>query len=1157
MQKRDHEKAQGRRPRSRRLERTRERGWSLVTDLALQRRTAVLLATVLLVVGGVLALRGLTRELFPDVEVPVATVMTVYPGADPQSVADEVTKPIEEIIFGLPGVESVESISEAGASVVVAQFAFGTPMSDRVSELSEKLTAATLPEEAQAPRVMEMGLDEIPAMRLSLARRDGEDTSGLRQLADDLLVPGLADAEGVQRVAVVGGGGRRLVVVLDADKVAEKGVSPAQVAAALQAANVAVPAGEVARDGRQVTVRVRSELASAEEVAALPLPVPAAAQVAAAQAVAAGGPRTAATPGAPSPAGPAGGEQSRQPAAPPAPQTYVVQRGDTLGAIAKRFYGDEAAWRRIVAANPGLAADPDRIAQGLQLVIPPGQGGISAGLRERAAEQAAVDAEGADPLTIGDLGEVRWEQAEEAGLSRTNGKPSVSVLVYAKKGADLVRLSGEARQRLDDLAESLAERDGEVVVISDQATYIERSLGSLARDALLGGLFAVFVIAVFLVSLRSTAVIAVSIPTSLLLTFLLLAWRDTSLNLMTLGGLAVSMGRLVDDAIVILEAVHRHRRNGEGAVEAARNGAREVGGAVVTSTLTTVVVFLPLAFVGGVVGEFFRPFALAASLALSSSLIISLTVIPVLGSYLMAGGRERGSESWVRRAYNPLILWALRHRVATLGVALAVSVGSLGLLARIETTFLPTSSEKILQVKVEMPAGTPASATGAESSKVEAVLDADVDVEVFHLSVGDTGSLIGATGYGRGNSATGDIFVRLRPDANLETALARLDDELSRLDSQAKITAAPVQSTGATDNKLEVVLTGSDRATVARAADRLARSLADVDGLVDAKSEAAQAKPELSVDVDAKKAAARGLAPAQVAKAVREMINGQKAGTVEIDGEPADIVVEFDAGALDEPDKLARLAIAERGQVTLGEVAAVELVDGPIRIVRRDGEEATTVSGTIATQDTGRVNAEVRRLVDDLDLPAGVEAKVGGVLADQTEGFASFGTALLAAVGLVYLVMVLAMGSLSVPLVVLASLPLASLGALSSLFFTGRPLGMSALIGLLMLVGIVVTNAVVLLDRVGQLRGEGRGVEESLVEAGRERVRPILMTALTTLLGLAPLAMGLGEEDTLFAAEMATVVIGGLTTATALTLIVVPVVYSLAGRFIGRPTPRL
>ena len=1139
-------------------------GWTSITDVVLGRRPAALLAAVLLLAVGLVAAGRLQRELFPDVELPVATIITVYAGSDPQSVADQITKPIEDAVAGTKGLKTLSSTSEAGVSVVIAQFAFGTDMTVTTNAMQQAVNRVALPESAQRPQVQMISVREMPVLRLSLVAGGDADAAALRRLAEQQIVPKLASAEGVRSVAVVGGANRRLLVSLRAADLAEKGISPGQVAAALRAGNVTIPAGDITESGRDLPVRVHNKLDSPEAIAELPLPTGPAAALAAASGAGPGSlpdgagqppqvagqlPQAAGTPGAPSPQA--------------ASQTYEVRAGDTLSGIARRLLGDEGAWRRIAAANPSLT-NPDLINPGTRLVIPPGSPTGDAAVRNAAAvlaqpatEPSQLAPSGSAPiLKIGDVADVHWYVPPDASISRTNGKPSVGLAVSADPDADVVATAAAVERALHDLRGTLQDADADVLTISNQATYIQQQLDDLARDALFGGLLAVLIIALFLRSLRSTAVIAVSIPTSLLLALALISSRDMTLNLMTLGGLAVSTGRIVDDAIVVLEAVYRHRQQGASALVAARNGTREVGGAVVASTLTTVVVFLPLTLVGGVVGEFFRPFALTATLALLASLVIALTLIPVLGSFLLLPGKGEARDTALQRVYTPLIRSALRHRLVVVAAAGLVSLASIWAMAGVDRTFLPTSAEKILQVKVEMPSGTSPETTAEASVPVEDILKRTPDVDVYQLSVGNTRSLVGASSFSPGKGQTGEFYVRLRADADVDAVTERFRGELARLKSPASISVAPSSgSSGPPGGNLEIVLTGPNRDELAQSADEMARALQNVPGLADVRSDAAQANPEVSVKVDPGKAAAKGLTPAQVALSLRDTIAGQRATTLSVDGEEVDVDVAVNPADLDSAEKVANLPLGGPGSVRLSDVADVQVVNGPTQIVRRDREQAQTVTGAITSQNTSTVNLEVQEIVDQLRLPDGVEVTMGGVFADMNEGFASLGLALLAAVGLVYLVMVATMGSVAVPLVVMVSLPLAAIGALGALYITGTPLGMSALIGLLMLIGIVVTNAIVLLDRVSQLRAAGSSVSEALVGAGRTRVRPIVITALTTILGLSPLAAGL-SEGTLFAREMAIVVMGGLLTSTLLTLVVVPVVYSLAlGRREQRPAP--
>ncbi|TAK36649.1 MAG: LysM peptidoglycan-binding domain-containing protein [Chloroflexota bacterium] len=1132
-----------------------------IIDLALAKRAVTLMVVMLVIAGGIWAARQLKIELLPNMDIPVVTVMTIYPTADPDSVLNDVTVPVESAVAGLPGLKSLDSISEAGVSVVVAQFAYGTDLKRAVDTINRNLASAQLPAGSLAPKVSEVDLNAFPIMRLSVTGK--QDTAALAEMAERQLVPQLGAVDGVSSVQITGSAARRVVVSLKADQLKARNVTVSQVVSSLRANNVAAPSGGIPEGGLDLPVRVGNQLLSLQDVENL-IVLPSASAMGGA-----GG--LSGVPQSWRPPSPDSSEPTRQP-----DEVYQVKPGDTLSSIAQRFYGDAGAFQRIVDANKAQLSNPNSIRPGMTLIIPaalttsttPGApASPPASIGSGTGQVPGLPAGGQIPgmaipqmpsipqIYIRDLGQVALGTAEDASLTRTNGQNSVGVLIFKTRDANTVRVADAVNHKIAEIKSGLG--DAGVVVIEDQSTAVRESISGLEREGLLGGLFAVLVIFLFLFNARSTMVTAVSIPVSILVAFLLMGWRDLSLNIMTMGGLTVSLGRVVDDAIVVLENIYRHVQRGESPMRAASAGAREVSAAITISTLTTVAVFLPLGFVGGIVGQVFTPFALTVTFALLASLAVALTIIPVLATFLVrpgrgrleAGARSRSPQSpastpRLHAICSPGVSWALRHRRATLGVAAVLFVGSLWTLPFIGTSFLPSSSEKLLQVTVEMPPGTNLHATEAVAEQVENQLSNLKEVEVFQTTIGNTGSLMGMTGIGAGNASTADIFVRLVSSADVHGVAESLRQSLSSIDSAASIVVSPLETMEGGSSKLQVTIVGDDYEQVSDTANRAVSALGQIEGLANVRSDLAVSKPEVSVKVKPDAALQHGLTAIQVVQAVRDMITGQQATKMTLDGKPIDVYVQVNAADKDSLDKLKALTVGTINPVPLSEIADVRSVDGPVRITRHNQARAATISGDVLKADTGAVSSAARQMMNDLDKPAGVRVQVGGVAEQMMEGFSNLGIALAVAVGLVYLVMVATMGSLSEPLVILASLPLASVGALLALLLTGRSLGMSAMIGMLMLVGIVVTNAVVLLDLVGQLRRRGFGVREALIEGGRTRVRPILMTAAATILALTPLMLGFGQGS-LIASELATVVVGGLLTSTLLTLLVVPVVYSL------------
>jgi HAE1 family hydrophobic/amphiphilic exporter-1 len=659
-------------------------------------------------------------------------------------------------------------------------------------------------------------------------------------------------------------------------------------------------------------------------------------------------------------------------------------------------------------------------------------------------------------------------------VTRTNGRPSVAIDVLKEPDANTVEVVDGIMEALDQVRASLP---GELafVTIANQAPEIKASIDSLKREATLGALFAVIVIFVFLLSIRPTLVTGISSPVSIMGGLLIMGWQGMSLNMITLGALAVAVGRVVDDSIVVLENIYRHVQVGEDRVQAALAATKEVAGAITTSTLTTIAVFAPLAFIGGIIGAFFVPFALTMTFALLASLVVALTVVPVLGSlFIKPGDAPIEREDWLQRAYTPVLRWAVAHRLYTILAAVAIFVASLGLLFAIPQTFLPGGGQTVLTAEMTEPRGTTLAAMLAEGGpveRVEGVLDGlrdDGTVDNYLVTVGSGRFAFGPGGGlgGVANSAT--VFTQLSDEVDQLEVADLLRRDLAGDDRTVSVNTA--QSGDPSSNRMELVFTGDDYEQAVATAERIVEALQGVDGLINVGSDAVMP-------------------------------------------------------ATDSPE-LTRMT----------------------PISRVNGERAVTVSGTIIDVNTQAMNRTVTQVVEvDVGLPPGVELNTGGAFAQIAEAFSRMGIAMLAGIILVYVTMVVTLRSFLSPFVIILSLPLASIGALAALFLTQRTLGLPALIGMLMLIGLVVTNAIVLIVFVEQLRARGLRVYDALIQGGRTRLRPILMTAFTTSFALLPLAMTVSGGG-IIGAELATVVIGGLMTSTFLTLLVIPVVYSLLRR---------
>ena len=759
------------------------------------------------------------------------------------------------------------------------------------------------------------------------------------------------------------------------------------------------------------------------------------------------------------------------------------------------------------------------------------------------------------PIRLADLGTVALAPDPSAGVARTDGEPSVTISIIKATDANTVDVSHGVTAKIAELQASLGS-NVRITVLFDSATFIEESISGLQREGALGAIFAVLVIFLFLLNVRSTLVAAISIPLSVLTALVLMLVGGVSLNIMTLGGLAVAVGRVVDDAIVVLENIFRHHRaRGEPIKQAVLDGTREVSSAITSSTLTTVAVFLPIGFVGGLVTQFFLPFSLTVTFALLASLGVALTVVPVLAYYLVPRVKHTPQaeaaavrDTWLQRIYTPILHSALRFRWVTLAIAALLFVGSMALVPLIPTGFLNAGSDKLLQVSLTPPPGATTERVLARALQAEKIVAGQPNVVHYDTTIAGSGdTFLNATAslLGRGlNSAT--ITVLLEPQTDLAEANKALLADLQPLATDGYTVSVSQVGFGG-GSRLQVVVSSEDPAALEAATTQITEAVKTVPDVVNVASDLSVARDQVNVVVDPSAAIATGSTTAQIAGEIRTILAGQSTidPTLEETKIPTTVFVQVDPRTITSPAALGQLPVGTAVRLPLAQVAAISTVSAPASITRVDQQPAATVSGDILSQDTGGVSAEVQQKIDALNLPSTVSVKLAGITQQQSEGFSGLISAMGFSVLVVYVVMVLVFGSLLDPFIILFSLPLATIGAFVALLVTDRTLGISALIGLLMLIGIVVTNAIVFMDLVEQLRHKGLGIDAALMQAGRTRVRPILMTALATILALLPLGLGL-NEGSIIASELATVVIGGLFTSTLLTLVVIPVVYSLA-----------
>ncbi|QZY50759.1 efflux RND transporter permease subunit [Leucobacter tenebrionis] len=1181
---------------------------SFLTRTSLKNRLIVGLATIAVAVLGLISMGSLKQELMPSMQVPAAFVSVQSQGLAPEEMARTVTEPAEQALRAVPGVTRVTSSTSSGTADITVEWTFDESDEETIRTIRAAADGLkpTFPSGTEV-QVFSGGADDMPAMMLS-AGTSGDATAFADELAREV-VPALQGLNGVQKVELAGREEQRILIALRPADVDRLKIDPAQIAPALETRGASLPAGQAESEQGRLAVTVGSSLGSVEEIAALPF--------------------------------------------------------------------------------------------------------------------TATDADGNVSLVhLSDFADVSTETVPADSISRVNGKPALTLQVFPAQGANVIDISHAVTAELDRLAPELG---GEFVTIFDQAPFIEQSIHDLSVEGGLGLLFAVLVILAFLGSWRSTVIAALSIPLSLLITLVGLWWSGNTLNILTLGALTIAIGRVVDDSIVVIENISRRRGSGPLTVAGVVASVRQVAGAITASTLTTVAVFLPIAFVSGIAGQLFRPFAVTVTVALLASLLVALTIVPVLAYWFMRGrtrrsvaavasadrvdpagpavdpaasaedpdpapphhddelAETRSAPDRLQRALMPALGATRRHPVITLIASTLVLAATLAMTPFLQSDFLGSSGNESLQLTQTPEQAGDREQLVAAAEPVERALARVPGVRdvMTSIPVGGTAGMPTAISYD----------VQLEDGADVETVGDAVERALEKVpdagDVQLLTQDAFVGGPGGGGIALQI--RGNDPAALREASDLLEKQLADSSSVQSVRSELTGEQPVMRVTLDEDRAALLGFDRALVADAVRGALEGTTVGSMMLDGQERDILLrtpgadrtaealgaivlpvtpqqtaqaqklaadqlqekaeaeaetqranaaaeladqlneagsqrsqlvaqlgELNAqlaqlrslpvvpesprdpaeeavaraqqeraeqlaaieGAIagaqsgiegldeqisalhqaqaDADEQFAQQEQAEAEQkaaaaatgtaITLADIATVEEELTAPTITRADGERQVALTVTPRSGQLDAANAAVEQAIATAELPSGVSFELGGVSAEQDDAFAQLGAAMLAAIMLVLLVMVATFRSFRGPLVLLISIPFAATGAILGLLLTNTPLGLPALIGLLMLIGIVVTNAIVLMDLVNRLRAAGASLEEAVEHGTRLRLRPILMTAAATIFALVPMSLGLTGGGVFISKPLAIVVIGGLVSSTLLTLVLVPILYTLVER---------
>jgi HAE1 family hydrophobic/amphiphilic exporter-1 len=1116
-----------------------------LVEFSTRRRVTVAMFWITMFLFGCLALAALKVNLLPDLSYPTLTVRTEYTGAAPSEIETLISEPVEEAVGVVKNLRKLKSVSRTGQSDVVLEFAWGTDMDQASLEVRDKMEVLQLPLEAKAPVLLRFNPSTEPIIRLVLSAKTAARTDAdavrqlteLRRYADDDLKKKLEPVDGVAAVKVGGGLEDEIQVDIDQQKLAQLNLPIDTVIQRLQQENINISGGRLEQGSQRYLVRTVNQFATVNEIREMLV-------------------------------------------------TTQSAGGDSASSAAQQMAA--------IAASSGDAATMAAAAS-VQSASSSGSSTIAGGM----------------PVRLKDIAEVRQGYKEREAIIRLAGKEAVELAIYKEGDANTVSTADAIEAKLEQIKEQIPP-DVELTPIDDQSQFIRHAINDVKLDAVIGGCLAILIIFLFLRDGWSTFVVALSLPASIVTTFFFMDQLGLSLNVMSLGGLALATGLVVDDSIVVLESIAKARERGLGVLQAAITGTREVSMAVVASTLTTIAVFLPLVFVQGIAGQLFRDQALTVAIAIGVSLIVSMTLIPMLsalkGRPPMAFPEEPPHPQWkpnsrwqkplaatekgigigargaffgiawlfvriwrglaaligpvmrkasdlamapydrAERGYLKLLPGAIRKPWLVLGFAAAAFGLTLLAVPMLGADLIPQLAQDRFEMTVKLPPGTPLRQTDGLVREIQEKHAQDAGIRALY-GVSGSGTRLDASPTESGENI-GKITVVMADGGSKE--LEAEQTEKLRATMQAHPGAQvdfrrPELFSFSTP--LEIELRGQDLAGIQQAGQKMAALLRANPHYADVKSTVEEGFPEIQIRFDQDRAGALGLTTRQIADVVVKKVRGDVATRYSFRDRKIDVLVraqESDRASVESIRKLIVNPGSSR-PVTLESVAEVVSTTGPSEIHRADQVRVAIVSANLRDIDLGGAVNEVQELVAENNLGAGIGMHIGG----QGEELAESVRALLFAFGLaiflVYLVMASQFESLLHPFVILFTIPLALVGAVLALLLTRSPISVVVFIGLILLVGLVVKNAIILIDKVNQLREAGVPKREALVEGARSRLRPIIMTTLCTLFGFLPLALAMGEGAEV-RSPMAITVIGGLLVSTLLTLVVIPVVYDLLDR---------
>ncbi|RAW15795.1 efflux RND transporter permease subunit [Paenibacillus taichungensis] len=1062
-----------------------------IINFSLNNKFAIWILTIIVSFAGLYSGLTMKQETIPNINVPFLSVTAIDPGAAPEGIVEDVTKPLEQTLRNVEGIKTLTSTSMENASSITLEFDYGTDLDNATAAVREALNEVQLPDGVQKPTISKFSINSFPVVSLSLSDKDGGDLEQLTRLVETDIQPALEDIDGVAQVQVSGQYVKEVQLKFDQKKMKELGLTEDTVNGIVQGSSVRVPLGLFELDKAQKAVVVDGNIIDLDDLKNLAIPV------------------------VPSGAGAGSGSAT-------APQGAGAQAG---GAAQGSAQGSDQAAGQAAGGNASVGST-----------------------------SGAANAPGIPTVKLSEIAKIEVIGQAES-ISRTDGKESIGISIVKSNDANTVDVVKAVKDKAEELQTQF--KNAELTVLLDQGKPIQDSVNTMLFKAMFGALFAILIILLFLRDIRSTIISIISIPLSLLIALTALNMMDITLNMMTLGAMTVAIGRVVDDSIVVIENIYRRltlkgeKLKGRDLI---REATREMFIPILSSTIVTIAVFLPLALVSGMVGELFMPFALTMVFALLASLIVAVTIVPMLAHTLFRKGLKNKKNheekpGKMAEGYKRLLNWTLSHKLITVGAAVLLLVGSLFLYPFIGASFLPEQQDKYVTITYSPETGALREDVEKEALVAEKWLLTQPGLEKMQYSIGGSNPL-SSMGGGSSNSAL--FYIEYNEDTKDFTKVKEQLVEGLKKEVTVGTWNELDMSGGLGGSSLSLSIYGDNVDQIKPVSDEILKLVeADTESFEKADTTLSDTYGQYTLVADQEKLSSLGLTAGQLAMTLSPARERPVLTEVDIDNKTYKVYVETDKKTF------TSIADIENEKVTsplgievpIKDVAKVEEGTSPNSIMRIDGKVVVQVSANILASDVQKASSNLQANIDKLDLPDGVEVKFGGTTEQINDTFTQLGLAMLAAIAIVYFVLVVTFGGGLAPFAILFSLPFTIIGIMVGLFVAGGTLDVSAMMGGLMLIGIVVTNAIVLIDRVIHKEKEGMPTREALLEAGATRLRPILMTALATIGALLPLVTGLEESAGIISKGLGITVIGGLISSTLLTLVIVPIVYEFLMKF--------